>query len=311
MTDATCSDQPSAEGRRGALFCFGYGYSAEALGRDLIEQGRRVFGTTRSEEKRQRLAQAGVEAILDDDLAAVAQGLAQCDQVLVSAGPSAAGDPTLARHGDALRREAGRLRWIGYLSTTAVYGDRGGDWVDEDSERLPATERGRWRVAAEDEWLAFGAQSGAPAHLFRLAGIYGPGRGPFAKLRAGAARRIVKPGQVFSRIHVDDIASTLEASMAQPRAGAAYNVCDDEPAPPSEVIAFAANLLGVTPPPEETFEEARAKMSPMAASFYAESKRVSNKRIKDELGVELAYPGYREGLVAVLAEEDAGERLGL
>ncbi len=293
------------------LFCFGYGYSAEALGRDLIERGWRVFGTTRSPEKRDRVAQTGVEALIDDDLGAVAAALALSDCALVSSAPGAAGDPTLARHGDALRRAAGGLRWIGYLSTTAVYGDRAGGWVDEAAERRPATERGRQRAAAEDAWLDFGAEIGAPTQIFRLAGIYGPGRGPFAKLRNGAARRIVKPGQVFSRIHVDDIASVLEASMAAPAAGRAYNVCDDAPAPPSEVIAYAAALLGLEPPPEEPFETARAAMSEMAASFYAESKRVSNRRIKEELGVALAYPTYREGLTAVLAEEEAGGRLGL
>lgn len=293
------------------LFCMGYGYCAEAIAGDLLHHGWRVFGTTRGVEKRERIAAAGVEALLDGDDDGVAAALEAADRVLVSPAPSAEGDPTLARHGAALRRAAERLEWVGYLSTTAVYGDRAGDWVDEESELRPASERGRWRVAAEEAWRRFGAETGAPIHVFRLAGIYGPGRGPFAKLRSGAARRIVKPGQVFSRIHVDDIATVIEASMAAPWAGRAYNVCDDAPAPPDEVIAHAAELLGVAPPPAESFEAARPHMSPMAASFYGESKRVCNRRIKEELGVALAYPTYREGLAAVLAEEEAGGRLGL
>lgn len=320
MSDATGAEsdldlRAEAGSAPQTLFCFGYGYSAEALGRDLIERGWRVYGTTRTQEKRARLLEAGVEALLDADEAGVAAALKDASRVLVSAGPSAAGDPTLARHGAALRAAAAGLDWVGYLSTTAVYGDRGGAWVDEEAEPRPATERGAWRVAAEEAWRDFARETGASTHLFRLAGIYGPGRGPFEKLRAGSARRIVKPGQVFSRIHVDDIASVLEASMAAPWRGAgdarAYNVCDDAPAPPQDVIAHAALLLEIAPPPEQSFEEALPGMSPMAASFYGESKRVSNQRIKEELGVELAYPTYREGLAAVLAEEEAGGRLGL
>jgi nucleoside-diphosphate-sugar epimerase len=173
--------------------------------------------------------------------------------------------------------------------------------VDEATPLRPLGERGRARVAAEAAWLALHAAHGVPVHVFRLAGIYGPGRGPFEKVRAGAARRIIKPGQVFSRIHVDDIGATLAASIARPNPGAAYNVCDDEPAPPEDVLAHAAALLGLPPPPEVAFED--ADMSPMARSFYAESKRCANRRIREELGVRLAYPTYREGLAAVLAAE--------
>lgn len=293
------------------LFCFGYGYSAEALGQDLLTQGWRVFGTTRTPEKRDRIAATGVEAMLDSDRGSIAAALAEVDSVLVSPAPSSDGDPTLLHHGEALRSVASGLKWLGYLSTTGVYGDRAGGWVDEEDLLAPATARGVMRVKAEAAWRAFGEDAGAAVHIFRLAGIYGPGRGPFAKLRAGTARRIVKENQVFSRIHVDDIANVLEASIAAPKAGRAYNVCDDEPVPPAEVIAYAAELLGVPAPPETQFEDAKAHMTPMAISFYAESKRVSNARIKDELGVELAYPSYREGLAAVLAEEEAGGRLGL
>ena len=193
----------------------------------------------------------------------------------------------------------------GYLSTTGVYGDHGGGWVDEGAALTPATERGRARVAAEAEWAALADRTGAALHVFRLAGIYGPGRGPFAKVRAGTARRIVKPGQVFSRIHVDDIAAVLLASIDRPAdaadGGRVYNVCDDDPAPPQDVLAHAAHLLGLPPPPAVDFAE--ADLSPMARSFYAESKRVRNDRIKAELDVRLRHPTYRDGLAALLAQE--------
>jgi len=221
--------------------------------------------------------------------------------ILVSAGPDTGDDPVLMHCAGALGARTDQFDWIGYLSTTGVYGDRGGDWVDETATCTPATERGEWRLAAEREWLAYRHETGLPVHIFRLAGIYGPGRGPLAKVRDGTARRIVKPGQVFSRIHVEDIATVLEASIERPHPGAVYNVCDDEAAPPEEVIAHAAELLGLPVPPAEPFDT--AEMTPMARSFYAESKRVSNARIKSELGVELAYPTYREGLAALLAEE--------
>ncbi len=195
---------------------------------------------------------------------------------------------------------APNLRWIGYLSTTAVYGDHGGGWVDETTPLTPATKRGEWRVAAERAWQDFARKQSLNLHIFRLAGIYGPGRGPFAKLRAGTARRIVKPGQVFSRIHVEDIAQTLTASMNAPNAGAVYNVCDDDPAPPQDILAFAAKLLNLPVPPEEDF--ATAEMTPMARSFYSESKRVRNDRIKAELGVKLKYPDYKTGLRALARE---------
>lgn len=296
-----------------SLLCLGYGYTAAALARLLIarDEGWRIVGTTRRPEKAARMGGDGVGALLTSDNAhgpgdaAVEEALHRADFVLVSAGPDSAGDPTLLRHGRALERAASGLAWVGYLSTTGVYGDRGGGWVDEADPLQPATERGRLRVEAERAWALLRDRFKMPLHVFRLAGIYGPGRGPFAKLRAGSARRIVKEGQVFSRIHVDDIAQVLEASMRQPDPGAVYNVCDDDPAPPQAVIAHAAELLGMPPPPETPFEAAKAGMSAMAISFYAESKRVSNERIKSELGVSLLYPSYREGLPAVLAAAQA------
>jgi nucleoside-diphosphate-sugar epimerase len=214
--------------------------------------------------------------------------------------PDEAGDPVLDRHGGDLARLPG-LRWLGYLSTTGVYGTREGGWVDEASPLAPTGERGRRRAAAEAGWLELGHRHGLSVHVFRLAGIYGPGRSAFDALRAGTAKRIAKPGQVFSRIHVADIVAVLRASMAQPRAGAVYNLCDDDPAPPEEVVAHAAYLLGVPPPPLVPFEA--AELSPMARSFYDDNKRVANRLIKEELGVRLRYPSYRDGLAALLRGE--------
>ena len=281
----------------GVLMSFGHGYSAQALARLLLPRGWTIRGTTRSPENLPGFAADGVEGVLwpGGDLRGA---LEAATHVLVSAGPGEGGDPVLDLMRDDLARLAGQFAWVGYLSTTGVYGDRQGGWVDESAPLAPATERGRMRVEAERQWRSV---PGLPLHIFRLAGIYGPGRGPFEKVRRGTARRIVKQGQVFSRIHVDDIAQVLEASIARPDPGAVYNVCDDDPAPPEDVIAYAAELLGAPPPPEIPFEQ--AQMTPMARSFYAESKRVSNKRIRSELGVTLLHPGYRDGLRALLEQE--------
>jgi len=287
----------------GTLLSFGHGYSAQALGRRLIAQGWRVIGTTRSPEKAAALAAQGVEPLIWPG-ADIAPALTHADHVLVSAAPGPNGDPVLECAHDALAAAAGNVRWLGYLSTTAVYGDRKGGWVDEDTPPAPTTARGRARLEAERAWAALGSATGLPVHIFRLAGIYGPGRGPFAKLREGRSQRVVRAGQVFGRIHVDDIATVLMASMARPDPGAVYNVCDDEPAPPEDVIAHAAELLGLPVPPAVPIE--RAGLSPMAASFYAECKRGRNDRLHRDLGVTLAYPEYRSGLAAVLAAEEGG-----
>ncbi len=258
----------------------------------LRADGWRIAGTCRSPEKQARLATEGIEAQLfdrDRPLDDAAAALAGVTHILSSVPPDAAGDLVIDHHGQDLAALED-VAWVGYLSTTGVYGDRGGDWVSEDDDLRPSTERGRRRVAAERAWLALPL----PVHLFRLAGIYGPGRNQLLSVRNGTAKRIDKPGQVFSRIHVDDIAAVLEASISRPNPGAAYNVCDDEAAPPQDVVAFAAGLLGVEPPPLVPF--AAAELSPMGRSFYAESKRVRNDRIKSELGVRLAYPDYRNGL---------------
>ncbi len=273
------------------LLSIGHGYSAQGLSRRLIPQGWRVIGTTRTAEKAARLAAMGVEPLIwPGD---IAQAVGQATHVLTSVAPDAGGDPVVRDLGAAI--VAAGPKWVGYLSTTAVYGHHNGDWVDEGTALTPTTARGAARVRAEREWAALGL----PLHIFRLAGIYGPGRGPFEKVRDGTARRIFKPGQVFSRIHVEDIAAVLEASLARPNPGAVYNVCDDDPASPEDVLSLAAQLLGLPEPPMVDYED--AEMTPMARSFYAENKRVRNDRIKVDLGVRLQFPTYREGLAGLLA----------
>jgi nucleoside-diphosphate-sugar epimerase len=279
------------------LLSFGHGFSARALARLLLPEGWRVVGTARSPERVAEIEAEGAEGVLwpGTDMAPL---LGEATHLLTSVAPGEGGDPVLRALGPEIAARAGRFEWVGYLSTTGVYGDRGGGWVDEESELRPATRRGQLRVEAEAAWQAIPV----PLHVFRLAGIYGPGRGPFEKVRQGTARRIVKPGQMFSRIHVDDITQVLRASIARPNPSAIYNLCDDDPAPPEDVIAHAARLLGLHVPPEEDF--ATAEMTPMARSFYAESKRVRNDRIKEELGVTLLHPDYRSGLAALLAAGD-------
>jgi nucleoside-diphosphate-sugar epimerase len=284
----------------GVLLSFGHGFSARALARRLLPRGWSITGTTRSSDNASALGDSGITPLIwpgDDP----GPALHDATHLLISAGPDAGGDPAL----NALRYDisaiAPQLEWVGYLSTTGVYGDHQGGWVDEATPLTPSTARGRARVDAETAWQDLAAKTGLPLHIFRLAGIYGPGRGPFAKVRAGTARRIIKQGQVFSRIHVDDIAATLDASIGRPNPGAVYNVCDDDPAAPQDVIAHAAELLGLPVPPAVAFEA--ADLTPMAHSFYAESKRVRNDRIKDELGVKLGYPSYKDGLAALLAQE--------
>ncbi|MEL6959027.1 MAG: SDR family oxidoreductase [Pseudomonadota bacterium] len=277
------------------LLSFGHGYSARAL-TNLLDDDWRVIGTTRSEDKAATLMAEGTEPRIWPG-ADLTPALNAATHLLISAGPSADGDPVLNALQDEIATRADQFEWVGYLSTTGVYGDHDGDWVDEATPLSPSTKRGQLRVEAEAAWQALAL----PLHIFRLAGIYGPGRGPFSKVRNGTARRIIKKGQVFSRIHVDDIAQVLKASIDRPNPGAIYNLCDDDPAPPQDVIAYAAELLNLPVPPAVDFEE--ADMTPMARSFYAESKKVRNDRIKDELGVTLHYPDYRSGLRALLAQE--------
>jgi nucleoside-diphosphate-sugar epimerase len=279
------------------LLSFGHGYTARALSRILLPQDWRVIGTTRDEDKAVRMMNEGVEPRIWPG-ADMGPALNAATHVLISAGPDDAGDPVLAQLESEIAARASQFEWVGYLSTTGVYGDHNGAWVDETTPLTPATKRGIARVDAETVWQKIPDLS---LHVFRLAGIYGPGRGPFTKVRNGTARRIIKNGQVFSRTHVADIARVLAASIRQPNAGSIYNVCDNDPAPPEDVIAYAAELLGMPIPEAIDFET--AEMSPMARSFYAESKKVRNDKIKSELGVELLYPDYKSGLKALYAQE--------
>ncbi len=283
------------------LFCFGLGFSARVLAKRLHAQDWKVTGTTRTAEKQQVLADQGFENIVlfdkDNPLKDPAEALRDVTHVLISAGPDAQGDAVINQHADtiaALRN----LRWLGYLSTTGVYGNHDGAWVDEDAPLSPSSPRSEHRVAAERAWLDLHANHAVPVHLFRLAGIYGPGRSLLDTVKAGKGKRIDRPGQVFSRIHVEDIATVLEASIAAPNSGRIYNVCDDMAASPAEVTAHACALLGVEPPPLVPFEE--AGLSPMGRTFWLDNKRVSNKRLHEELGVELRYPDYKAGLASLL-----------
>jgi nucleoside-diphosphate-sugar epimerase len=288
------------------LFCFGLGYSAGWLADRLLGRGWQVAGTVRDAEKAARLRDRGIDAHLfdrdrplDDPNAA----LAGTTHLLVSVPPDGqgAGDAALDHHaGDVVAMRDG-LTWAAYLSTTGVYGNRNGGWVDETSELRPTSDRSARRVKAETAWRRLYDDRGVPLHTFRLAGIYGPGRGPFRSIREGKAKRIDLPEQKFGRIHVDDICDVLEASMARPNPGAIYNVSDDEPAAPADVTAHACHLLGVEPPPLVPWDE--AEMSAMAMTFWQDNKRVDNRRVHDELGVEFRYPTYREGLQAVLEAE--------
>jgi nucleoside-diphosphate-sugar epimerase len=285
------------------LLVFGFGYTAQQGLDRLRSRFDRVIGTVRTPEKASAIEALGVVARVFAPNAAdprLAADIAQATHILVSVPPGSEGDPVLEAYGPAIA--APRLVWIGYLSTIGIYGDHRGGWVDETTPANPTNPRSQQRLEAERGWLALGAHSRKAVQVFRLAGIYGPGRNALTNVRDGTARRIVKPGQVFNRIHVADIAKALLASIERPRPGGVYNVADDEPAPPQDVVAYAAELLGVPAPPETPFAE--AALSAMAASFYAENKRASNRLLKTELGVDLAYPTYREGLRAL---HEAGE----
>lgn len=279
------------------LFFFGYGFSARTLAPLLSARGATVVAT----QRRADALPDGVVGVPFDGSAPLPDGaLNGVTHIVSSVPPDDAGDPVL-RHVTQQIRDCTSLQWAAYLSTTGVYGDRQGGWVDETAALKPAGQRGERRVLAESQWLGLQAELAASIQIFRLAGIYGPGRNGFTALRNGTARRVIKPGQVFSRIHVADIAETLRASIDQPRRGGIYNVCDDHPAPPQDVVAFAATLLGLPVPPDIPIED--ANLSPMGRSFYGESKRVSNNLIKTELGVTLQYPDYQTGLTAIHADE--------
>jgi nucleoside-diphosphate-sugar epimerase len=274
------------------LLCFGYGYTARALAKILAPHGWDIIGTSREP------AEPGVLRF-DRDLRLLPGALDGVTHVLTSVPPDDRGDPVLDQMWPQLVAARTSLRWVGYLSSTGVYGDHKGGWVDETTRPAPTSERAQRRSTAEASWLVMSREHGLPIHVFRLSGIYGPGRSVLDEIRAGTAKRILRPGHLFGRIHVDDIARVLVASMDQLNPGAIYNVTDDEPAAPADVVTYACELLGLPPPPETPFE--KAELSPMAASFWTDRRRVKNERIKRELGVKLLYPTYREGLAAILA----------
>ncbi len=276
------------------LFVFGAGYSSQAIMEEVKDRFEWIGGTTRTAEKAEALKAGGFESFVFDGETpgvGIADALSQATHVLISIAPNEAGDPVLNQHGDDIA--AAKPNWIGYLSTVGVYGNHDGDWVDETTLCKPVSKRSVQRVAAEEAWLAFAEENQFPVQIFRLSGIYGPGRNTFENFKKGRARRLVKPGQVFNRIHVADIAGAVAAAMDKPTTRI-FNVTDNEPAPPQDVVTYAAELLGVSPPPEIPFET--ADLTPMARSFYGENKRVSNQRVKEELGYTFRYPDYRIAL---------------
>lgn len=292
------------------LFCFGYGYSCAYLGQVLAQEGWALSGTTRDKEKKHFLTSQGIQSYLFDrdiPLADPLYSLRDVTHLLISTPPGDDGDPSFNMHAQDLLHLP-KLEWIGYLSTTGPYGDRDGEWVDENTRPRPTTQRGSRRLKAEDQWLSLLQEHDLPVHIFRLAGIYGPERSAIESVRCGIARRINKPGQAFSRIHVHDIVQVLRASIMRPAPGEIYNLCDDLPAPSHEVIAYACDLIGVEPPPLLHYTE--ADLAPITMSFYKDNKRVRNDKIKNDLGVTLYYKSYKEGLRQCLEESNSGNMDG-
>lgn len=285
------------------LFCFGLGFSARALVRRVVAEGWEVAGTSRDEAGLEPIRALGAHAhLFSRDQAVEAEALSGITHVLTSIPPSETGDVVLAHHA-ALIANHETLRWIGYLSATSVYGDRGGELVGEDDALHPVSTRAVRRARAESLWLDLWRDHGAPVHVFRLAGIYGLGRSTVDQVRAGTAKRIDKPGHRFSRIHVDDIAAALWNSMARPEPGAITNLCDDEAAASAEVTAYACELLGIPPPPLIPFADAVTAMSPMAREFWSDNRQISNRRMHETLLPELRYPTYRQGIAAIVNNE--------
>ena len=285
------------------LLCLGYGYVARRLAKTLTREGWRIAGTARAEAKATALDAEGVEPIEWDADGLGPHAFDGTSTILVSMPPDGDGCPAYAAAEPSLIYYARNFSWIGYLSSNGVYGDHGGAWVDENSALNATSPRARHRAHAEAQWAGLAAALAVPLVIFRLPGIYGPGRSALDTVRDGRAQRIVKPGQMFSRCHVDDIAAALRASIANPGAGALFNIADDEPAPPQDVIAYACELLGVAPPPLIPIEN--ANLSEMARSFYDDNKRVSNALMKERLQITLNYPTYRDGLRAIDEEERA------
>jgi len=287
----------------GRLFIFGLGFAGLAIARQARGAGWSVAGTATTAEKVRQLAAEGWAAeLFAQPNVPTSEAFERATHLVCTIPPDEQGDSALRQYAGRFAQLKPQPKWLGYLSTTGVYGDTGGQWVDESAVPRPGAARSRYRLAAEQTWQALAAQYAIPLHIFRLPAIYGPGRSAIDQMREGRARSVDKPGQVFSRIHVEDLARTVLASMERPAPlpGAIYNVADDAPAPQPEVIGHAARLLGVPAPPVVPWEQAAPSMSEMARSFYAENRRVRNDRIKRELGVVLKYPTYREGLAACL-----------
>lgn len=289
------------------VFFFGMGFSSKATARaihEIIDRDIPVFGTTRSRKKADELIRSGIKAHAFDGRAPglmLAGDLLKSTHVVASIPPTEQGDPVLAHHKKELD-QAPDLEWLCYFSTVGVYGNTDGAWIDETAECLPGNERSKQRLETEQLWRDYAKTRGVPLAIMRIAGIYGPGRSTFDKLRDGTARRVVKPGQIFNRIHVDDI-GRVTALAARTQLEGTFNLTDDEPAPPQDLVTFAAELADVEAPPETPFDE--AEMTEMARSFYGDNKRVSNAAIKKALGIELLYPTYRQGLRAIFGEEAA------
>lgn len=281
------------------LLCLGFGYTAKHFSSALDQKIWSVYGTTRSAENLNEISSLGVKPIHWENDTLTPSAFTALDAILVSTAPNNDGCPALRQCMTLLDMNE-PPRWIGYLSSNGVYGDHGGAWVDEDSSLRAVTNRSKKRVDAERQWMTFAKQNALPLVIFRLPGIYGPGRSALDRTRAGRAKRVFKEGQVFSRAHVDDIVTALLASLATPTAGTLFNIADDEPSPSQDVIEYACSLLNIKPPPLKQLEE--AELSEMGRSFYLENKRVRNTRMKEALGVELRYPSYREGLNAIAAE---------
>ena len=288
-----------------SLFCFGYGYTCDYLGHELMMTGNwSISGTTRDLERKEVLKQRGIKAHIFDyqsPLLNPSSTLENVTHILISTPPNDNGDPTYLIHDEDIA-ELKNLKWIGYLSATSIYGDRQGGWVSEQNNPSPSSQRGSRRLKAERQWQELAEEHNLPLHIFRLSGIYGPGRSAIDSVRAGVARRIEKPGHAFNRIHVEDIVQTLITSMNNPMAGNIYNLSDDEAAPSHEVIAYACKLLGMKPPPVIPYEE--ADLAPITRSFYSDNKRIENDKIKEQLGIKLKYPNHRLGLQACLEAEN-------
>ncbi len=301
MVDVQNSVTPDFSGKK--LFCFGFGYVASFLAAKLVNTGMEIAGTTTDVDKKEFLETKGVDAWIFDkhkNIPDPLRNLSDITHLLLAIPPDSTGDIVFDIHGEDLS-ELKNLEWVGYLSATSVYGNHYGGWVDEYTPLSPTSRRGSLRLQAEEQWQSLFEIYDLPLHIFRLAGIYGPGRSAVDSVLSGTARRIDKPDHVFNRVHVDDIVQTLIASMCRPNPGSVYNISDDMPSASHEIIQYACNLLGQDSPALVSFTQ--VEIAPIVRSFYKDNKRIRNDKIKEELGVELIYPDYRAGLKACMKEE--------